>query len=358
MAPAATATTCVVNPCAKRAQNAANMGRQSQQRASNQHKRAFKLSSNNKKGHKGDQLTLEGTVAFQADRDCQICKAKSIERFLPSCSVPMRAHHVLCSLNSTTRGLGEITEQSINSLADNERCKTLTAPVRPEERFGGFNNNKVAASTFFEKRKGAANETMTTTTTTTTSTTEDEVSPLSLFDGVEKLLNSVEFQQKHKGKSAPLAIVAFASEVSDQIVRHKEKETSHKHFEGLQMTVPRCHLGNSNPQRRSITSQKILHVDWERTHGMQVPCPDSSCEGTLKSDRSNFSKNKTLFPICSIDGAPTWCTVVVLSCPCCLRTFRSNEADAPVNLPAHAAEACPVETVHALPNTNCHLARQ
>ena len=260
-------------------------------------------------------------------------------------------------MNTKTKGKGELTEQSMASLADNKRHKTLTAPIRAEERFSGFNNSKVAASTFFETRT-TTTEPMTAATAAATIVVEEELSPLSIFKGVENLVNDVDFQEKHKCKIAPLAIMAFASVVSEQIIRHKDKELVYKYFRGIEIEVPVCHEGNNNPHYHSITGQKLLFVDWERTHGIQVPCPDPSCLGTLKTERSNFSKNKTLFPIYNLNGAPTWCVVMRLDCPCCGRNFKSNEADMLVNLPAYAANLCPVESVYALPNTNCHLARQ
>jgi len=36
-----------------------------------------------------------------------------------------------------------------------------------------------------------------------------------------------------------------------------------------------------NPHYHSIVGMKLLHVDWERTHGLQVSCPDAACSGTL-----------------------------------------------------------------------------
>jgi len=314
MAPVATATTCVVNPYAKRAQNAANMGRQSQQRVSNQHKRKFKQAQrhSSRRPQKGDQLTLDNQVAFNSERDCNICRAKSIQKFMSSHPIPKRAHNVLCTLNKATRGLGELTEQSVASLADNKRYKAVTAPILPKERFSGFNNSKVAVSTFFKAR--AKTVTAKTATTTMTATMELELTSLSLYKGVEKLVNDADFQAKHKNKFAPLAMLAFASEISEKIIRHKDKEMFYQHFSGIEITVPACDEGNSNPHCHSITGQKLLHIDWERTHGMQVPCPEPTCRGTLKSDRSNFSKNKTLFPIYSLEGGSTWCIVVVLVC--------------------------------------------
>ena len=359
MPPASTATTCVPNPYKRTAQNAANMGRQSQQRVSNQHKRKHKLCSNNnkKKGRQGDQLTLEGTVAFQSERDCIICKAKKIREYLHSCTIPKRAHHVLCPLNTKTHGLGQLTEQSINSIADNKRYKSLTAPIRPEERFSSVNNTREAAATFFEVRTKTTTTTAAAAAVTMTEAQEDLLSPLGLSVAVGKLVDDKEFRQKHKAKGAPLAMLAFASEVSEKTIRNKDKNAFFQHFNNsLEIVVPACH-NDLNPHCHSITGQKLLYVDWERTHGMQVPCPDAACQGMLKSERSNFSKNKTLFPIYGLEGSPLWCIVMVMVCPCCRRSYKSNDADILINIPAHAADAYPVETVYAQ-STACHLSRQ
>jgi len=99
---AAAARPRAVNPYAKPTHNAVvndeNMGRQSQQRVSNQHKRKFKLAS--KAGRrKGDQLTLDNNVAFDSIKDCKVCKAKHIQGFMPTYTIPKRAHHVLCPKN-------------------------------------------------------------------------------------------------------------------------------------------------------------------------------------------------------------------------------------------------------------------
>jgi len=357
----------VANPYAKPVQNAVNnivnMGRQSQQRVSNQHKRKFKLASPVRR-RKGDQLTLDNKIAFDPLKDCRVCKAQEIKKFMPSYPVPKRAHDDLCPKNAKTQGLGKLTEQSIASLADNKRYKTITAPIRPEERFNGRHNTKEAATVFFAAR----NTTATTTTTKTmtevdvakSSADEAHVSPTSLSKAVGKLVSDPAFQERHKSKMAPLAMLAFATEISQKIINNKDKSVLCQHFDGIEMVVPVCHDHN-NPHYHSISGMKLLYVNWERTHGIQVPCPDSNCAGTLGSGsvkgRSNFSKNQTLFPMFGLDGSPTWCIVTRLECPCCKRKFNSNEADVLVNLPEHAASTYPVETTHAQPNYNCHLTR-
>jgi len=163
--------------------------------------------------------------------------------------------------------------------------------------------------------------------------------------------------QEHKTKGAPLAMLAFTKVVEERIIRHKNKELFYHHFNVIEMVVPACHdHDNLNPHCHSITGQKLLYVNWEKAFGIEVPCPDSRCTGILKSDRSNFSKNKTLFPIFGLDGPPLWCVVMVYQCPCCRRTFKASNADMLNNMPAHAAEAYPVDTVYALP-TVCHINR-
>jgi len=222
-AAAAATTPGVVNPYAKVAQNDENMGRQSQQSVSNQTKRKFKLAQPSRR-RKRDQLTLDNQLAFQSDRDCIVCKAKSIKKFLPSYSIPKRAHNVLCGLNTKTKGLGELTTQTVANLEDNKRCKVITAPIRPEERFSGKHNSKAAAASFF-----AARVTTTTITKTMTEVLSVEkptgiVTPLSLSEAAGKLVSNVEFQERHKSKGAPLAMLAFATEVSKKKNRNRDKE--------------------------------------------------------------------------------------------------------------------------------------
>jgi len=112
VATAAAAPPKMVNPYAKSAHNVVEMGRQSQQRIANQHKRKYKLCSNNNsnnKRKKGDQLTLLGGVAFEAKRDCVVCKAQFLRTIIEGYRVPNRAHNVLCIKNTKTRGKGDLS---------------------------------------------------------------------------------------------------------------------------------------------------------------------------------------------------------------------------------------------------------
>ena len=73
------------NPYQKRAplgaHNDNKMGRQSQQRVSNT-KRAYGLATP-KKPKTTTQLTLQGEIAFVAERDCNTCKTQSLAKQIP-----------------------------------------------------------------------------------------------------------------------------------------------------------------------------------------------------------------------------------------------------------------------------------
>lgn len=357
----------IPNPYARRPQNGTEMGRQSQQRISNQHTRKYKLASTVKRRRKGDQLTLDNQVAFQAERDCVICRARATAKFVEGYRVPKRAHHPLCLLNTKTKGLGKLSVQSVANLEDNKRYKALTRPIQPEERGSWKYSTKEAGAAFFAPRKRKAAPAMTNNESEKEPTAmpqqqqqqqlqdkgEESVTPLELSKAVCQLVNDTDFIERHKSKGAPLAMLAFAEQVTEKIIRRKD---SFGWFNGLELEVPRCHE-DDNPHYHSIVGQKLLLVDWERMFGVLVPCPDPKCSGTLKNDRTNFSKNKTLFPIFGLDGAPAWCIVMVLKCPCCKRRFNSNEGDVLVNIPEYAADAYPVETTYALANSTYHLSR-
>jgi len=330
-----------------------NMGRQSQQRISNQHKRKYKLCSNNNKRRKGDQLTLEGGLAFQAERDCRICKAKITAKFLPGYPIPKRAHDPRCALNKTTRGAGELTTQAAANIADEQRYKQLTRPINQSEKFSA--THLAAATTFFAPRPKP-----TTTTSqkkapmTMASCANDDITPSGLCAAVMKRVNNVDFREKHKKKAAPLAMIAFAEEIQERYITPNKPLAC---FDGISMTVPSCHEAGDNPYYHSIVGQKLLYVDWIRIYGLEIKCPDVNCKGILENERTNFSKNKTLFPVFGLEGPPMWCIVQRMDCNCCRRPFFSTEGEVLASLPPHVADDYPVETTYAEKKSTCHITR-
>ena len=107
-----------------------------------------------------------------------------------------------------------------------------------------------------------------------------------------------------------------------------------------------------SPECHSTVGQKLLHVDWKMCD-VDITCPHCR-NGLLHDDRTNFSKNKSLFPTFVIDGPPMWAMVVSVTCSRCRHRAPASAGEALSVLPACARSACPVETEHA-PNKNSHL---
>jgi hypothetical protein len=190
--------------------------------------------------------------------------------------------------------------------------------------------------------------------TTTTPIVEIAMSSQRLCDAVTRWVTDANFCAKHKTRTTPLAMVAFAEAVAKHIIVPKVDG----YFDRTLMleVPPYCHSWK-HPHYHSIVGQKLLLVNWEKTFGLTVPCPDSNCAGTLKNDRTNYSKNKTLFPIFGLDGAPAWSMVKSMVCSDCKRRFDANQPEVLVQLPCYAAEAYPVETRFAFPSSQSHLSR-
>jgi len=239
------------------------------------------------------------------------------------------------------------------TLDDNRRYKALTQPITQAEKGSATHLPRDGGAAFFGPRKTPPKAMM----TTVTSVDQESLTPIDFCKAVTNMVLDPAFAEKHKGKAAPLAMIAFANEVAEKII---QKKKTNDHFDGLVMEVPS--LSNAqeefdNPHYHSIIGTKLLYVDWTRSHGVSIPCPDATCKGILQNDRTNNSKNKTLYPIFSLYGAPSWCIVMTMTCGCCRRRHDANDGEILVNLPDHVAQTYPVESQYAFNNFASHLSR-
>jgi len=177
------------------------------------------------------------------------------------------------------------------------------------------------------------------------------VTALDLHHGVNEMVNDANFVAAAKSNKAPLPMLAFAKIVVDSILRPKEVD-AHQYFDGMTMTVPAVKQFTKSPEYHSTAGQKLLYVDWNM-YGLRITCRHCK-QGVLRNDRTNFSKNKILFPIFGIDGPLQWAMVMSMTCPCCRHRVNANASEVLCDLPAYTRGGYPVESKYAL-NKNSHI---
>ena len=311
------------------------------------------MAQHSKKKKKDDQTTLCGTVAFNPITDCPVCKAQSpIWQGCPA-AVPHRSHHPLCNKNSKSKGQGVMSQQQLNIAAEATRLKNLfSAPLKPHEKGSREHTTKESIAMFFKPKQTTTTKLKDPPTILASEATRRSVTAKVLCDAVATLTSDAAFCNKHKAKGAPIAMMALARVVTKTF----DRKDFENYFEGTTMTVPPCY-DNNNPYCHSIVGQKLLCIDWKKTHGVDAPCPDKCCHGHLDNDRTNFSKNQTLFPMFSLEGAPSWAIVQSMISTKCKRRFDANVAEVLVTPPDYVALSYPVEAKHALSNKASHLSR-
>lgn len=296
------------------------MGPQSQRRNSLQ-ERTHQLSGqagNNGKKRKAGQCTPFGEEAFDPPKHCEVCKAKLCGRSVH------RAHHRLCTNNGRTKGVTS-TVQLAQAKISQQLRKHFNTPLTQQERGSWQNSTKEAGEAFFAPRpkKNSSNHPTSTVVGKDPPTMVASVTPDKLCAGVSAKMKDPVFTQEFQQSRAPLATLALAKLVVENIIRgakHKRNEF----FDGLTMTVPGSPNMCDNPHYHSIVGQKPLLVEWQKAFALDIPCPRINCDGALANDRTNFSKNKLLFPIFGLEGAPSWCMVHGAVCaawllPCSLQ---------------------------------------
>jgi len=338
------------------------MGPQSQRRLTLKERTHQMQASSHRKKQKGEggQQTLFGNRAFDPLEDCAVYKAKRFGREVH------RAHDERCINNRRTRGF---SKAAVALQQEEARLKKhFATPLTEEEKCRGVYATPEAAAAFFAPQEvmkiaGKITTSKSTTITNTVTTTTQFTATCAEGNDIDRPMISREpcpvtqlipdpsFLAKHKNSKAPIAMLAFARTVVKRIIRNKRADTL-GHFNGLTMTVPATN--SMHPQYHSIVGQKLLNVDWIMMYGLEINCPRCKASN-LTNDRTNFSKNKLLFPIFVIDGPPLWCMVMSMTCPCCRYRVDANTGEVLCSLPAYARNAYPVETKHAFDNKNLHI---
>jgi hypothetical protein len=185
---------------------------------------------------------------------------------------------------------------------------------------------------------------------------------LSLHSVVKTSMEDSSFIEEFtRQKTAPLPVTALARHVT------RDKATLQKGLRKwfplhtMEMNIPvHREVGEMvNPHYHSIEGQSLFFVHWEAHFpGIKLACPcTSGCQGYLKADRTNFSKNKKLFPLFRLSGPPTWCIVMSYVCTDCKTRIDGNDGRLLVSLPEYIRNAYPVEPKFASSTSSLHLDR-
>jgi hypothetical protein len=333
---------------ATNAANAATMGPQSQQRLSERERDRIRMKDKTTKAIK--QKMINGLDAFERLRDCRVCKARANKQ------IPIkRAHHVLCVRNSKTRGL--TGGAAVALLAAEELRKKMDAPVQPHEKMDKLHKG-VDGPIFFRERSNNKPVSKQNLFSSHQSTPKNEmekgtVSMEEIVVGCEKIL--LDMASSKEANTAPLGVQAFATLVYESCLKQQSPMQFDCFFNGMTATIPPCH-NSVNANYHAVVGQKVLNVDWKFYYpALHLTCP--SCGGELKKDRTNYSHNKTLFPIFGLEGPPSWAMVMFYHCQgSCKRRIAANSGDLLCCLPEHIANEYPVDPRYA--RGNQHIAKQ
>jgi hypothetical protein len=329
-----------------------NMGPQSQWRLSLQ-QRTHRMQSDSdrskKRLKKGDQQTLDGQRAFDPLKDCTVCRERQYGK------ESHKGHHQLCSNNRRTKGI--TSETTRDAIAESERLrKHFTKPMTSQEKYSSSNCTQEAVAAFFEPKPAAKKLSSKIMKSTATSNITPPPSGINLCNEVTAKMSNDAFIQAHKNNRAPLAMLALAAVVVDKIIRPNNGVLVKNYFRNLSFTVPADDNSTSSPHYHSIIGQKLLLVDWGRMFGVEIPCPCCG-KAALSNDRTNFSKNRILFPIFTLAGAPMWCMVMSMTCSNCEARYNANDSTVLCRLPAYAMHAYPVDVRFTVGNRNTHIAK-
>jgi hypothetical protein len=332
------------------------------------------------------QRTLDGSRPFSQFRDCKICKVKQYNRDKSESEkkkIPHRGHHPLCP-DKKKPVLSPMTEFVEHTSATNLRLNN--APIERVSIQNSTNQgNGQVPNPFFTPCTSARQTT--TPTPLIANPRAPSVDALNLLkDSANKLANPTNLRREIdkrmqlfiegenfgfiQNKRYPPAVGLMIDYIIDLIKVKRpiatqapisltletiEATNRYRQFfkEGnLFFEFPgEFNEQNSTPSPyyHSLEGQRFYYVDWKRAYP-SVPlycfeCKYNSNEKVdchLLHDRHSWSKNKTLFPIWTVSGVPTWCVLAKYTCPKCKSKFEANDARLLWLLDADVSNSYPV----------------
>jgi hypothetical protein len=285
-------------------------------------------------------------------------------------SVPHRPHNRRCPRNKTTKGKSERTVEVERIAARNIAANNVPVP-----RLYSTGTTAWEKLTVFEAAAGASNLHAQEAISTENDDAQFHDSRSEqvemgqylreeLQKRMEAMLDSADNQQKWISKcNAPIPIALLVDLIVKQIKSKRSKDsTSQKtpaQVEAFEnycdffperkciFTFPEDLSKFPNPYYHAIAGEDFVHLDWELMFPeYELKCLE--CSMKLKRERTNFSHNKTLFPIHKPNGRISWAVVMDYVCEACQTRYKANDGILLANLPPHMRAMYPVEPRYAI----------
>ena len=331
------------------------------------------------------QRTLDGSRPFSQYRDCKICKVKQYNADKSESQkkkIPHRGHHPICP-DKPRPVQSPMTEFVQRTFAANIRLNN--APIERVSMPSNQVQNSQVPNPFFIPRTSARQTT--TPTPLIANPRAPRVDAMDLFkDSSSKLAHPTslrreldkrmqlfkegqkfEFLQnkrypatvglmidyiidllKVKRPTATQAPTSLTLESMEASKRYRQFfQEGNLYFE----FPPEFNEQNSTPSPyyHSLEGQCFYYVDWKRAYPtVPLYCfecrfnSDDKVDCHLVHDRHNWSKNKTLFPLWTVSGVPTWCVLAKYTCPKCKTKYEANDARLLWVLEADVSNSYPV----------------
>jgi hypothetical protein len=121
-----------------------------------------------------------------------------------------------------------------------------------------------------------------------------------------------------------------------------------------------------SPYYHALQKTSYIHVDWEMSHpGTALYCyeckkkePTNEDPPKLLHDRTNFTKNRHLFPIFDQGGSVIWASIMVYYCSKCKTRYNGNDGRVLQMLDPEVRGAYPVHPRYAVEGATWHLAKE
>ena len=363
------------------------MGCQSQTRKGSI-KAAKAAASGRKVKHKRyTQRTLFDNIAFEPTEHCRLCKAwnKVNLGIIDKEAIPHVGHHSKCPKKKTDKNAQNFEKIMKLNAAWNNTPIVKTPGSRKE---GGDIRTMIGGTPTTPTPTTVTPEATTTLPpipNATKSTIEEMKETLHLGTMLRNILESemkkyetdATMQKSFKKSNVPLNLfLMFRFLHSETKIRQRTRPL--EAADDCNKQINTCHnierriiretylppgecffvfpkdLSNEpNPHYHALEGTKIFMLDWMSmypTLRFKSPC----CQSMWCHGRTNFSHNKTLFPIQEANGVTTFGSVMHYKCDKCNEPFHANDASLLLSLPPHIRQQYPVDIRYAA-NKSFHM---